>query len=236
MPWTRILEWRSHAHSPRGVSFIKNKWIEQQGRDLVTAARKLGVQTRTAWPRNLSPRGTDGKRCRYILLKALFRFSLTLCLCLGLTLLLIGAWHWGSAQKTLTNTLWSGILLKWATLFRYYCGKAFLVLLTLYIWQKFFVFVLFFYMLTFAGISNSGNAKRNGNATFGFILNLTVKWKNCNVKLILKVSALTTDMHHFIKWEENWLKKYIAFHSFTKAKCVVFGGVGDTQINVSYNI
>lgn len=58
--------------------------MEQQEGDLVTAARKLGVQTRTAWPENLSAGGTDGTRCRYILLKALFRFSLTLCLCLRL--------------------------------------------------------------------------------------------------------------------------------------------------------
>lgn len=103
--------------SPSGVSFIKNKWMEQREGDLVTAARKLGVQTRTAWPENLSPRGTDGKRCRYILLKALFRFSLTLCLCLGLTLLLISAWHWDSAQKTLVNTTWNGIPLEWVALY-----------------------------------------------------------------------------------------------------------------------
>ncbi len=95
--------------SPSEVSFIKNKWTEQREGELVTAARKLGVQTRTAWPENLSPRGTDGMRCRYILLKALFRFPLTLCLCLGLTLLLISARNWGSAQQTLMNTLWSGI-------------------------------------------------------------------------------------------------------------------------------
>ncbi len=95
--------------SPSEVSFIKNKWIEQREGELVTAARKLGVQTRTSWPENLSPRGTDGKRCRYILLKALFRFPLTLCLCSDLTLLLISARNWGSAQKTLMNTPWSGI-------------------------------------------------------------------------------------------------------------------------------
>lgn len=90
--------------SPSEVSFIKNKWMEQREGELVTAARKLGVQTRTEWPENLSPRGTDGKRFRYILLKALFRFPLTLCLCSGLTLLLISARNWGSAQKTLMNT------------------------------------------------------------------------------------------------------------------------------------